>query len=329
MKAKPRTLKQDRLARIYDQEVLPIWSQRFGRMMLRDLALPPRANVLDVACGTGYPALEIMRKLDDQGRIIAIDPSAPLLDVARKKAAEASGKRIFFRSEGVAPKLSFAADVYDLVICNLGLDEVDEPAEALREFARVAKPGGQVLSTLVLRGTWTEFYDIYREVLIKHDKHQTLEKLEQLIEQHPEPETAIRWMEGAGLTNVQLDVEHFTLLFRSSREFFFAPLIEYGPLPGWKEIAGKGQEMQDVFWYIKEAIDAYFRERAFPVTVVAGCLRGTKPSAGEHRDADVTAPVVRVAPSDGEEIEVKTGELEADDVVPIDEDVADDEGELN
>src|SRR5206468_2514611 len=77
MKAKPRTLKQDRLARIYDQEVLPIWSQRFGRMMLRDLALPPRANILDVACGTGYPSLEILRKLDDQGRIIAIDPSAP------------------------------------------------------------------------------------------------------------------------------------------------------------------------------------------------------------------------------------------------------------
>src|SRR5262245_40658253 len=85
-----RTHKQDHLARIYDQEILPIWSQRFGRMMLRDLALPTRAMVLDVACGTGYPSLEVLRRMDGDGRVIAIDPSGPLLDVARQKAGELS-----------------------------------------------------------------------------------------------------------------------------------------------------------------------------------------------------------------------------------------------
>jgi hypothetical protein len=68
-------------------------------------------------------------------------------------------------------------------------------------------------------------------------------------------------------------------LFKSSREFFFAPVIEYGPLGEWKDIAGNGQEMQDVFWYIKEAIDAYFDGRPFQVTVKAGCIIGTKSDA--------------------------------------------------
>ncbi len=313
------------MARIYDQEILPIWSQRFGRMMLRELQLPPKAMVLDVACGTGYPSLEVMRRLDDQSRIIAIDPSAPLLDVARRKAGEASGRRIFFRTEGASPKLSFTDEVYDLVLCNLGLDEVDEPCQALREFARVAKLGAQVVATLTMRGTWSEFYDIYREVLIKHDLHEMLARLEKLCERHPEPDTAIRWMEEAGLGTVGLDVESFTLLFKSSREFFFAPLIEYGPLPAWKEVAGKGQQMQDVFWYIKEAIDAYFRDRAFAITVVAGCLRGTKASP----TAEVTSPVVRVQPRTGEEIEVVTGEIEIDAVIPLDDNGGDDVGGLN
>ena len=53
-------------------------------------------------------------------------------------------------------------------------------------------------------------------------------------------------------------------------------MIEYGPLSEWKDIAGNGQEMQDVFWYIKEAIDAYFNGRPFHVTVKAGCLIGKK-----------------------------------------------------
>jgi len=52
--------------------------------------------------------------------------------------------------------------------------------------------------------------------------------------------------------------------------------IEYGPLADWKVVAGGGQEMQDVFWYIKEAIDAYFDGRPFEVTVRAGCLIGHK-----------------------------------------------------
>ena len=80
-------------------------------------------------------------------------------------------------------------------------------------------------------------------------------------------------------------VEEFSLLFKSSREFFFAPVIEYGPLAEWKEIAGGGQEMQDVFWYIKEAIDAYFDGRPFQVTVKAGCLIGTKHERRVRRQA--------------------------------------------
>src|SRR5215470_8276290 len=135
----------DKLAKIYDTNILPQWSQRFGKMLLRDLVLPPKAMVLDVGCGTGYPSLEILRKMDDQGRIIAIDASSPMLDEARLKAGALSGKRIFFRSESAVPRLSFADDVYDLVVCNAGLQEFEDPESVVRDFARVCKPGGRVI----------------------------------------------------------------------------------------------------------------------------------------------------------------------------------------
>jgi ubiquinone/menaquinone biosynthesis C-methylase UbiE len=312
MSGAKRSVKHEKLARIYDEEILPIWAHRFGRMMLRGLELPPKAQVLDVACGTGYPASEVLRKMDDQSRLIAIDSSSAMLDVARRKLAD-GGKRLFFRTESAFPRLSFANDVYDLVLCNLGLSEADEPEKALRDFVRVAKPGGLVVCTLPLAGTWGELYDIYREVLVKHDKHETLARLEQHLARYPAPEDIERWMTRAGLTDPRLDIEEFSLLFRSSREFFFAPLIEYGPLPVWKDIAGKGQEMQDVFWYIKQAIDAYFGDRAFQITVKAGCLRGKKGEAG--------ADLVVVEPLDRDEdwISVQTGEVE---VVSLTRDLA-------
>ncbi len=273
-----RTLKVEKLARIYDEEIAPVWGTRFGKMLLRNLSVPEKGQVLDISCGTGYPTVEILRRMSDGSRLIAIDASSAMLDVARRKIADLGplGKKgVFFRTESAVPKLSFADCVYDLVVCNLGLDEVPSVEVALRDFARVTKLGGEVRCTLPLAGTFQEFHDIYREVLIKHDKHEALDRLDKHIARYPTIDHVERCLKSANLDG-EIEAEEFTLLFKSSREFFFAPVIEYGPLSEWKDIAGAGQEMQDVFWYIKEAIDAYFDGRPFSVTVKAGCLIGKK-----------------------------------------------------
>ncbi|HTR53289.1 MAG TPA: class I SAM-dependent methyltransferase [Kofleriaceae bacterium] len=307
-----RSLKIEKLARIYDEEIAPVWGTRFGKMLLRNLSVPERGQVLDVSCGTGYPTVEILRRMSEGSRLIAIDASSAMLDVARRKIAELGplGKKgVFFRTESAVPKLSFADDVYDLVVCNLGLDEMPSIDTALRDFARVAKMGGEVRCTLPLAGTFQEFHDLYREVLIKHDKHEALDRLDRHVARYPTIEKVERCMRSAGLAG-EIEVEEFTLLFKSSREFFFAPVIEYGPLAEWKEIAGNGQEMQDVFWYIKEAIDAYFDGRPFQVKVSAGCLVGKKHDA-RTTDRDMSESEIEIAPLDAslddDDDEVDTG----------------------
>ena len=116
--------------------------------------ISPEGTVTTQVAGFGRP----------QG--IAFDASGTLLDVARNKAGALSGKRIYFRSER-AQKLSFANDVYDLIVANLGFADVDEPRTAVKEWVRVLKPGGTLALTCAARGTWQEFFDIYREVLVK------------------------------------------------------------------------------------------------------------------------------------------------------------------
>jgi ubiquinone/menaquinone biosynthesis C-methylase UbiE len=304
-----RTLKVEKLARIYDDEIAPVWGTRFGKMLLRNLAVPDRGQVLDISCGTGYPMIEILRRMNDGSRLIAIDASSAMLDVARRKVTELGplGKKgVFFRTESAVPKLSFADDVYDLVVCNLGLNEMPSLEVALRDFARVAKKGGEVRCTLPLSGTFEEFHDLYREVLIKHDKHEALERLETYASRYPTLDHVERCMKTANLSG-GVEIEEFSLLFKSSREFFFAPVIEYGPLADWKDIAGGGQEMQDIFWYIKEAIDAYFDGRPFQVTVKAGCLIGRKEDAATMRAQAVLRQSTPAIVSSFEEDEEDTG----------------------
>ena len=285
-----RSARYERMAALYDREILPIWSERFGRMILRDLTLPPRATVLDFACGTGYPALEVAKRLDG-GRIVCIESCAPLAELARQKAGDLLHRQVFLRTDELGPKLVFADRVFDLVLSNLGLSEAADPPAVLREMARVTKPGGRVIVTLPLRGSFAEFFDIYREVLARSERADALGRLEEHIARNPEPEQAVGWMEGAGLRPVDLEMNSFSLLFRSSREFLFAPVIEFGPLPAWKDIAGKGEEMQEIFVQIKEAIDTYFGGRPFELSVKAGCLRGHRPTGkGSAEPQDVPRP---------------------------------------
>jgi ubiquinone/menaquinone biosynthesis C-methylase UbiE len=290
-----RSHKEDRRARLYDAEILPLWTRRFGKLLLRDLALPQKAMVLDVGCGTGYPALELLEKMDGEGRIVAIDPSSSMLDEARKKAGALAGKRIFFRTEAHSTKLSFTDEVYDLVVCNAR--DLDDPSASIAEFARVCKRGGRVAITLALAGTFHEFYDLFREVLAKRDQKEALERLDAHLARYVTLDDLEAWFEDAGLSHVTVARETFTLLFKSSREFFFAPVIEHGPLSAWKAIAGKGEVMQDIFTACKNAIDAYFAARPFSVTVEVGAVRGRK-----------QAHVVTAAPPPADE-DVPTGEV--------------------
>jgi len=339
-----RSLKVEKLARIYDEEIAPVWGTRFGKMLLRNLAVPERGQVLDISCGTGYPTIEILRRMSEGSRLIAIDASSAMLDVARRKVADLGplGKKgVFFRTESPVPKLSFADDVYDLVVCNLGLSEMPSLDAALRDFARVCKKGGEIRCTLPLSGTFEEFNDLYREVLIKHDKHEALERLDNHVARYPTVDHVERCMRAANLSG-GLEIEEFTLLFKSSREFFFAPVIEYGPLAEWKEIAGSGQEMQDVFWYIKEAIDAYFDGRPFQVTVKAGCIVGKKQDANraalaedveieldevahdEEEDTDLPRPPHKIAVG-SVRLEDVGDDLEVEEISAADADVVFDE----
>jgi len=324
-----RSIKVEKLARIYDDEIGPVWGSRFGKMLLRNLQVPPRGQVLEISCGTGWPTVEILRRMGEGSRLIAIDASSAMLDIARKKvqALGPLGKKgIFFRTESPLPRLSFADDVYDLVICNLGLEEMPSIDTALRDFARVTKVNGEVRCTLPMAGTFQEFYDIYREVLVKHDKHEALDRLDQHLARYPTLDGLHESFKTAGLAG-GVDVDEFTLLFKSSREFFFAPVVEYGPLAAWKEIAGGGQELQDVFWYIKEAIDAYFGGRAFEITVKAGCLIGRKRDPSEEAEESVTgrrelidAAELLQRPAQVAAGSVRTSELEIVEIEELDSD---------
>lgn len=276
-KAAARALeKLERIARVYDAEIWPAYAQRFGAMLLGALPPRPTARVVEVGCATGALTLELVRRWGDDTHVVALDEPAFLAHARPRLAPAGDHVELRASSPGALPLADATADV---ALSNLAAAASEDPARAVRELARVVVPGGTVAVTAPLRGTWAEFLDIFRDVLLENGPAEGAAALERHVAETPDGAAAVAWLEAAGLVDVQIAVERWEILFRSAREFFFAPLIELGPLSRWKRIAGRGEDMQDAFFFTKEAIDTYFAGAVFPATVVGAAVTGRKPGA--------------------------------------------------
>lgn len=115
--------------------------QGWRKKTTRALALGPGATVLDLATGTGDLAIVTASEHKD-ARIIAIDPSRGMLDVAAGKVAHFGG-RIDLRL-GDAQALDLPDASVDAVTMAFGIRNVPDRPKALRQMARVTKPGGRI-----------------------------------------------------------------------------------------------------------------------------------------------------------------------------------------
>ena len=102
-------------------------------------------NVLDLASGSGVPALDIASIIGSGGHVTATDQSAGSLELAKAEAKTIGLTNLSFEATS-AQSLPFDDETFDLVTCRVGMMFFPEPVEALNEVNRVLKIGGKFVS---------------------------------------------------------------------------------------------------------------------------------------------------------------------------------------
>jgi ubiquinone/menaquinone biosynthesis C-methylase UbiE len=121
---------------------------------------PPRSigSALDLCCGTGA-AMSVLRPLCRE-RVVGIDFSQGMLDVARQHTANAPGDARLEFVRGNVLDMPFDAE-FDLAVCFGALGHIlrkDEP-QFVQQIARALKPGGRfVFATGYLPPLWSPRY---------------------------------------------------------------------------------------------------------------------------------------------------------------------------
>lgn len=122
------------------QESLP------GVLRLRDwamtaLAPQPGETAVDVGSGTGAEVRRLATAVGETGRAIGVEPHPGLRAVAVERSAGTAATYL----DAEATALPFDDASVDVIRCERVFQHLTDPAGAVREFARVLRPGGRVV----------------------------------------------------------------------------------------------------------------------------------------------------------------------------------------
>ncbi|MEY3632565.1 MAG: hypothetical protein RI937_763 [Pseudomonadota bacterium] len=169
----------------------------------------PGQHVLDVASGTGDLALASAKRVGPQGRVVMSDINGQMLTRGRNRLID-QGCPV----ESVvcdAEHLPFPDASFDLVTVAFGLRNMTDKQAALKEMARVLKPGGKclVLEFSKVAAPFEKIYDLYSfKVLpwlgqkIARDEA-SYRYLAESIRMHPGPKELAEMLSSAGFDIVR------------------------------------------------------------------------------------------------------------------------------
>jgi SAM-dependent methyltransferase len=121
-------------------------SAAMGKAVTRALVeyARPRSGmrVLDLASGTGEPAISLAGRVGAEGHVTALDLSADLLEIARNRANDRGLKNLVTK-QADAHSLPFEDESFDLATSRFGVMFFRDPVLAMQEVLRVLKPGAR------------------------------------------------------------------------------------------------------------------------------------------------------------------------------------------
>jgi len=247
------------IVRAYDE--MPLWSAMFGLLMLDEVPLANVRSALDVGCGTGFPLIELAERLGPEADVHGIDPWAAGLARAREKIAGRRTPNVTLH-EGSATKMPFADASFDLIVSNLGVNNFEDRAGAIRECRRVARQGATLALTTNLRGHMREFYDVFATVLDAAGR----ERLRAHIDHRATIDSVRELLTNGGFSVGRVVEREATMRFTNGAALLNHHFIKLGFLEAWKEVAPD----RDVWTRLLQKLDGEVR-LTIPMAYIEGC----------------------------------------------------------
>lgn len=260
-------------AAVFETFVVPRYLSLFGELALEMMVESEDAQVVHLHCRTGYPDRGVAMKLSG-AHLVGVDGSAAALELARAKAATMPDMvSQYWLAQELPTSLPSSAFSHALALHPLGTQ--DDRNEVLGECARLLAANGQAVVAMPVRGSFQELLDLLREYALKYDDNAVGNAVDPVELARPTAEMLGRELEAAGFDFIELAFRRTSLRFQGGRDFFEDPISRLVILPELRLELALG-DREEPLTYVREAIDTYWSDGNFDLTVNVGCATGRK-----------------------------------------------------
>ena len=233
---------------------MSFWSAPFGMRLLETIRYSKRIRVLDIGSGLGFPLLELAMRLGKSSNVYGIDPW-PAAVCRLKEKVTVYGLENAFILEGRAETMPFQTAVFDLVVSNNGINNVQDLSGTISETRRVSKVGAQFVFTFNTEETFTEFYQVFRESLYDFNIPEYNAELRRHIFEKRKPVAFVENLlktSGFKIESIQDDI--FRYHFTDGSAFLRHLFIRQYFLGSWRDIIPP-KERKRVFQEIEKRLN--------------------------------------------------------------------------
>lgn len=252
----------------------PLWSAMFGQMLLDAVPMQHGMHYLDLACGAGFPLVDLAQRLGPTCKAYGVDGWFNALDRAQIKKAMLQVKHLALLG-GDGEALPFADQSLDLITINLGVNNFANTDAVLSECARTLKDGGTLALTTNVRGHMQAFYDVFSQTLLALDEDALLMPLaEHINHRHGAPEIEIDLNHnGIEVTHI---IEHtFTMRFLDGTAFLTHAFIRMAFMEAWVEFI-PAEKRAPIFTQLEANLNTYAANHdGLTMTIPAICMLAT------------------------------------------------------
>jgi arsenite methyltransferase len=238
-------------AEIYDET--SFWSARFGALLFDHLEIRRGIGGLDVGCGTGFPLIELAHLHGPSSHFTGIDLWVDALKRARAKL-ELHGLTNVDIIEADVAAMPFPNALFDLVTCNIAINNFPDAGAALRECRRVAKTGARLVLTTNAQGHFAALYALLDAILGEAGLQPARDALRR-EEQHRHSKPALMsHLIASGFTVSRCVEQSFEMRFADGSALLRHSLVKWF-LDGWRQAVGAANE-REVFTTLEVRLNA-------------------------------------------------------------------------
>lgn len=199
----------------YERYFVPAIGAPVAEDLIHHAELSPGERVLDVACGTGIVARLTSEQVGPGGTVTGLDINPGMLAVARSVTPRDMSIEWY---EANAEDMPLSDETFDVVLCQLGLQFMEDKPSALQEMRRVLVPGGRLI--LNVPGPAGKIFIDFAKAMERNISPEAARFVNHVFSLHNIDEIQ-QLMSKVGFNEIAVQANNKPLCLPSSREFMW------------------------------------------------------------------------------------------------------------